>query len=390
VKSPPPANRIKSSTQFASRSAETSNNLTRSRLLLGAVAQVGGDAMKSWNSWCVETQLQPLSSELLLMPLIYAKLAKLSGEGVPVTGLELLRRQYMATWMQNEMTVKAFAGVSELFDAAGIDHVVLKGVALASDRRMGDLALRPFVDVDLLVRPANYRDSIEVLLRQGWVASAVDPSVHIDAHHSINLRLGNHGSIDLHREPLHRSHHLQEDDAMWGRSELSHIGKLQLRIPAISDHIVTVIGHSWVGDVRAAADLFYLFSEATERDLAMAIESLDRRSMVLHSRRVVEQMQGFFPEHEFPIRQLLRARSAGRPERLRDALEYPTRLPDRSAQWSRQLAYWLNRSQGDSIRQRSRTFYSFALFNTGTTKLWPAVRVALQSLRLGERTGDRQ
>jgi hypothetical protein len=121
-------------------------------------------------------------------------------------------------------------------------------------------------------------------------------------------------------------------------------------------------------------------------DLSLVARTIGRRNLVLHGRRVMNQMQLFFPEMHLPLAELFGQLAPSRQEKLRDSLEYPRYIPERGAQWSRQVAYWMNRSQGDSLRQRARMFRSFALFNTGTTDLSSAVRVAVRSLRVGERT----
>jgi Uncharacterised nucleotidyltransferase len=326
-------------------------------------------------------------AEQLLLPIIYSKFSVVAFDGI---GSDLLKEHFVFNWMQNEMTIRSFRVVLELFRAEGIDTIVLKGAALVSEKRLNDIAVRPFTDVDLLVRPDRYRDAIELLLANEWTSSSVDPIRHIDGHHSINLKSGMHGSVDLHREPLHRSHSDREDETFWSRSEFSKIGETSFRIPSVSDHIVTVIGHSWVGDSRACLDLFYLFRKASNEELKFAVDLLSRRNLILHGRRVVDQMKIFLPEADIQVAEMLQQVHPVLHEKVSDRLEYPSFVPENAAQWLRQIAYWMNRTQGDPVSQRLRTLRSFALFNTGTAGVLAASRVVIQSIRSGERTGARE
>lgn len=67
-------------------------------------------------------------------------------------------------------------GILERLEEAGIDVTPIKGPALAS-RLYEDISLRPFGDLDLLVRPADRERACEILLEAGF-----EPELALEGH----------------------------------------------------------------------------------------------------------------------------------------------------------------------------------------------------------------
>src|SRR5215831_10266794 len=82
-----------------------------------------------------------------LLPLVYRNLA---GRGADDKLSADLKDRYIATWGQNQRIYHAVLPLLQGLEGAGIDAVVLKGLALVA-RFYRDPGLRPMADVDVLV-----------------------------------------------------------------------------------------------------------------------------------------------------------------------------------------------------------------------------------------------
>lgn len=91
---------------------------------------------------------------------------------------DLLDRHQLAMALTLELE-RALLEVWEAFDAAGIEAVVLKGAGTAH-HAYPDPALRPFRDVDVLVRTSQWRDACRVLARLGYQRVRPEPRAGFD------------------------------------------------------------------------------------------------------------------------------------------------------------------------------------------------------------------
>jgi len=89
---------------------------------------------------------------------------------------------------------------SRTLEAAGLDAIVLKGTALAHGV-YPDPSLRPFGDIDLLVRNSRWRDALETLAQAGFRRRYRDPRPGFTARfgHAALLTNDQNVEIDLHR-----------------------------------------------------------------------------------------------------------------------------------------------------------------------------------------------
>jgi hypothetical protein len=85
-------------------------------------------------------------------------------------------------------------------EAAGVDAIVLKGTALAHCV-YPDPSLRPFGDIDLLVRNSRWRDALEILAAAGFRRRYREPRPGFTARfgHAALLTNDQNVEIDLHR-----------------------------------------------------------------------------------------------------------------------------------------------------------------------------------------------
>ncbi|MHB1464023.1 MAG: nucleotidyltransferase domain-containing protein [Thermoleophilia bacterium] len=98
--------------------------------------------------------------------LIYRNLVKLDEEGLVQPEIwERLKSTYLMTAALSMQQMANFKSVAEELAASGIKIIALKGVVLA-ESVYGDLGLRPFADVDVLVQERDWPQIIKVLKKQ--------------------------------------------------------------------------------------------------------------------------------------------------------------------------------------------------------------------------------
>ena len=105
-----------------------------------------------------------------LVPLVYRQLEALMRAQVPGAVFQRFRRDYQENAARNLIFVDELMALLDGLEAAGIEAIVFKGPALAV-AAFGDVNLRRFVDLDLIVRRADVARAIEVLEQGGYVSS---------------------------------------------------------------------------------------------------------------------------------------------------------------------------------------------------------------------------
>jgi hypothetical protein len=84
------------------------------------------------------------------MPLLYRAISQNCPQAVPAEWLARLRMQYMMNAVRNMKMTAELLRLLDLFEENGIEAIPYKGPALA-EQVFGDLALRTFCDLDIIV-----------------------------------------------------------------------------------------------------------------------------------------------------------------------------------------------------------------------------------------------
>lgn len=101
-----------------------------------------------------------------ITPLLYHNLSEMVD--VPEKVMEHLRMRYNANLARNMLVYNELSKVLNAFEHAEIDVIVLKGAALA-ETVYQDIGLRPFSDVDLLVRERDLQRAKKKLAELGYI-----------------------------------------------------------------------------------------------------------------------------------------------------------------------------------------------------------------------------
>lgn len=102
-----------------------------------------------------------------LKPLLFRALDSAASGSVPPQVLEDLRRFYRQNTRRNLYLAYKLSALVEQFRQRDIPVIVFKGPALAS-QAYGDLALRQFQDLDILIHPQDFSSAYHLLLQMGW------------------------------------------------------------------------------------------------------------------------------------------------------------------------------------------------------------------------------
>src|SRR5438105_7028951 len=127
-----------------------------------------------------------------LLPLVFFQLNKLVAELVPGEALAQFRRDYQENAARNVLLADELALVLKTLSDSGVDAITFKGPALAV-AAYGDLSLRRFVDLDLIVRRDDVASAIEVLCAVGYA-----PAGGLDPHHQSMLLEHQHNLQFIH------------------------------------------------------------------------------------------------------------------------------------------------------------------------------------------------
>lgn len=171
-----------------------------------------------------------------LAPILYVALR---GGGAPAPILKRLRASWMAAECQHLRAGKQLRDIVGAFAVAGIQTIVLNGPALAACY-YPDPALRPFLDLDLLVRRADRERALETLFRLGYTHETPGRSLeHVPAAYLAPPTDSDLLPVDLHWECVGQSGSgrfaEQAADEIWSRAAAAPAWGIAARMLAPED-----------------------------------------------------------------------------------------------------------------------------------------------------------
>ena len=198
-----------------------------------------------------------------VLPLVYFQLNATSASDVPVNWLTRLKKKYQDNLARNLYLTAELVRVLQLFAAAGIEAVPYKGPALAL-LAYGNIGLRQFVDLDILVRKADVLRAAEILKAQGFACdvpwSKSQQAMLLRTQHNLPLsRESGRLIIELHWEVASEmfAPSLQFEDFL-GRLSPMRLNGVAVKTLAIEDLLLSLCVHgskhlwerlAWICDV---------------------------------------------------------------------------------------------------------------------------------------------
>ncbi len=198
-----------------------------------------------------------------VLPLLYRGLEKV--DGVPDDFRVKLRDEFRKNATRNTLLAGEMARLTRLFEAEGLPLLAYKGPALAQ-QAFGDITLRRFVDLDVIVRHRDARRAGELLQSLGYAKpEGLTPS-HEEfllrrQHNLAYTRDGGLMIVELHWEvaPAHFAA-VPIDESVWERATTVRLFGTDVRCPSPEDLLLALAVHgtkhlwerlAWVCDVAA-------------------------------------------------------------------------------------------------------------------------------------------
>jgi hypothetical protein len=186
--------------------------------LLRAAAHVDEqEAQAAWRQWIRENDLDLVCfNEMRLLATVAPRLDRLDPKQPERNRIVGIAR---SLWSRSQVVLREVQPAIESLRHANIEMMVLKGAGRAA-RDHSALKSRFVNDVDVLVRPHEFRRAFDLLDAAGWRSTAAGSALYhrtlLDRVHGLNLIRGDLGDLDLHRSAIHHPHQsLVDDEQMW-------------------------------------------------------------------------------------------------------------------------------------------------------------------------------
>lgn len=179
-------------------------------------------------------------------PLLYHTARR---EGLlPDEVLQRFHQLYTETGLRNALRFNELKHLLGALSAQKVDAIMLKGVSLA-ERVYGNIALRPMVDLDLLVRREDVRPALAVLHDAGYLAGETEiaPDAALEFENEILLRQRDRPDwvIELHwslfDSPYYQAH--LADDALWAAAEPMMVDGVSTHALSPEHELLHLCGH---------------------------------------------------------------------------------------------------------------------------------------------------
>lgn len=219
--------------------------LSRERLLLGLRGEgVPGLTEDAWN------EVLDLAQQHYVIPMLHRKLtARYADLQVPEPIQSLLRDAYRTSGVRNIRLLAQLTDILRRFREAGIDVVVMKGSHLA-ELVYEEVALRPMVDVDLLVRRRDLGAATRLLRTRGYAGvggtkelkhqDPIDACMHLKP-----MRKPGGLIIELHYAIVIAERMKDVDiEGLWSRAEKAAIGGAKAMVLASEDLLLHLCIHA--------------------------------------------------------------------------------------------------------------------------------------------------
>ncbi|MHB8858047.1 MAG: nucleotidyltransferase domain-containing protein [Thermoleophilia bacterium] len=239
--------------------------------------------------------------------LIYRHLRAMDG-GAPVEPaiMERLRKTYLMTAALGMRQMSYFKTVAEALEESGVDVIALKGVVLA-ESVYGDLGLRPFADVDVLVREIDWPQITKVLKEYKYESGAEEYAklppklTKYDTQAHIQYMLGG-TCLELQFDLLTLGIAMRDIDGVWARARRSGPSGSNVLVLSPEDQLLHLTVHAnrhgcmqlkWLVDIaetlRQSDDLDWeLIKEiATRENILTSVYSTLTHIERLFGRRLV-------------------------------------------------------------------------------------------------------
>ena len=196
-----------------------------------------------------------------IVPLVYVQLQSHAADLVPPDRMVQFKQGYQENVARNLVLTSELTSLVRAFRYAGIESIPYKGPLLAL-LAYGDLALRRFVDLDIIVKKDDVYRARDVLTEAGY-QTAVDFDQHsalLRTQHNIQFRRdGGRVIVELHWEVASSLFALSVSaDDLWQRLVEIELNREKVKTLSVDDTLFSLCVHgsrhiwerlSWICDL---------------------------------------------------------------------------------------------------------------------------------------------
>jgi Uncharacterised nucleotidyltransferase len=198
-----------------------------------------------------------------VVPLLYLQLERHASDVVPLEELRKLKQHYLENSARNTILTAELCRLIALFANSGIDAIPYKGPVLGLFA-YDNLALRRFVDLDVIVKKTEVLKAREILLAEGYTPSKslslAQQELLLRTQHNIQFSRDNHRLIvELHWEVApHLFASSVNPDKFWRDLVTIDINGAEIKTLSADDLLFSLCVHgsrhlwerlSWICDV---------------------------------------------------------------------------------------------------------------------------------------------
>jgi hypothetical protein len=158
-----------------------------------------------------------------VLPLLCKHLNRLSPEAVPSASLDAMQARFRGNSAHNLTLAAELLKILQLLESNGISALAFKGPTLAVSS-YGNLGLRQFCDLDVMVRERDFAQAKELFLAQGFQPwkelTPHEEALHYQSNHAYTLVRSRDGlRLDLHWRITQERYAFGLDvESLWGRT----------------------------------------------------------------------------------------------------------------------------------------------------------------------------
>ena len=221
-----------------------------------------------------------------IVPLLYRQLDRHASDLVPAEFLTQLKKHYLENVARNTILTAELCRLITRFADSGIDAIPYKGPVLALFA-YGNVALRRFVDLDVIVKKSDVLKAREILLAEGYTPSKSlslnQQELLLRTQHNMQFSRDNHRLIvELHWEVApHLFASTVDSDQLWKNLTTVDLNGTQVKTLSAADLLFSLCVHGsrhlwerlgWICDVaellaRHSFDWPTLLSVAAQADV---------------------------------------------------------------------------------------------------------------------------
>ena len=236
--------------------------------------------------------LKPLDWEFILgkaywhslTPLLYRNLNEFCADRVPSAILQQLESHYMASAKRNLVLTAELIKVLRILESADIIAVPYKGPALAA-LAYGDVALRKFCDLDLVIRPRDIIPAKSLLVSHGYQwcpfegqVTGANEAKNFHFWHEYNfVHPDNNATVDLHWRISSRRFPFDIDlDGLWEHLKPARLLGQDIRVLPAEVSLLFLCVHGskdlWWKRIGWICDIAELLGSSPELDWPYTFE----------------------------------------------------------------------------------------------------------------------